>query len=84
VIRAHRRDETWSASLCQTFFVICVGAQIPASAELPPSVCGCKKFSLDDLGDHVSMLELPRPTREVKRPIGQLRNLLTYVAQHIG
>jgi hypothetical protein len=24
-IRPHRRDEAWSASLCQTFFASCVG-----------------------------------------------------------
>ncbi len=32
-IRPHRRDETWSASLCQTFFVMTVGAQIPVITE---------------------------------------------------
>jgi hypothetical protein len=37
VIRPHRRDEAWSASLWQTFFATCVGAQIPALAELPLS-----------------------------------------------
>jgi hypothetical protein len=40
--------------LWQTFFAMCVGAQIPAITELPPSDCGCKKFALDALGDHVS------------------------------
>ena len=29
-IRPHRRDEAWSASLWQTFFASCVGANIPA------------------------------------------------------
>jgi hypothetical protein len=29
-IRPHRRDESWSASLCQTFFSTSMGAQIPA------------------------------------------------------
>ncbi len=53
-IRPHRRDEAWSASLWQTFFVTCVGAQIPALVELTLSACGCKKFALDVLGDHVS------------------------------
>jgi hypothetical protein len=28
-IRSHRRDETWSASLWQTFFSSSMGAQIP-------------------------------------------------------
>ena len=54
VIRAHRRDEAWSASLWQTFFALTVGAQIPAIAAMPPSSCGCKKFVLDALGDHVA------------------------------
>ena len=54
VIRPHRRDEAWSASLWQSFFATCVGAQIPALAELPLSACGCKKFACDVLGDHVS------------------------------
>jgi hypothetical protein len=52
-IRPHRRDETWSANLWQTFFASCVGANIPALAELPLSACGCKKFQLDALGDHL-------------------------------
>jgi hypothetical protein len=53
-IRPHRRDEAWSASLWQTFFASCVGAKIPALAELPLSACGCKFFAIDALGDHVS------------------------------
>ena len=53
-VRPHRRDEAWSASLWQTFFAACVGAKIPALAELPLSACGSKKFALDALGDHVS------------------------------
>jgi hypothetical protein len=28
-IRTHRRDESWSASLCQTFFSTSMDAQIP-------------------------------------------------------
>ncbi len=30
VIRPHHRDESWSASLLQTFFAMSVGTQIPA------------------------------------------------------
>jgi hypothetical protein len=52
-IRPHRRDEAWSASLWQTFFASCVGANIPALAELPLSACGCKKFQIDAFGDHL-------------------------------
>ena len=52
-IRPHRRDEAWSAGLWQAFFASCVGATGPALAELPLSACGCKKFTIDALGDHV-------------------------------
>ena len=34
VIRPHRRDETWSACLWQSFFATCIGAHIPALAAL--------------------------------------------------
>jgi hypothetical protein len=49
VIRPHRRDEAWSASLWQSFF-----AGIPALKELPLSACACRNFTCDVLGDHVS------------------------------
>jgi hypothetical protein len=52
-IRTHHRDEAWSASLWQIFFASCVGANIPALAELPLSTCGCRKFQIDTLGDHL-------------------------------
>jgi hypothetical protein len=53
-IRPHRRDEAWSAGLWQAFFASCVGATVPALAELLLSACGCKKFAIDSLGDHVA------------------------------
>ncbi len=53
-IRSHRRDETWSASLRQTFFSASIGAQIPLIAEKPFATCGCRKFQLDPLGDHLN------------------------------
>ena len=53
-IRTHRRDEAWSAGLWQASFASCVGATVPALAELPLSACGCKKFTIDALGDHVA------------------------------
>ena len=34
VIRLHRRDEAWSASLSQSFFVTCVDTQIPTLTEM--------------------------------------------------
>ncbi len=34
-IRPHRRDESWSTSLWQTFFSTSMGAQIPVIAEKP-------------------------------------------------
>ena len=52
-IRPHRRDESWSASLWQTFFSTSMGAQIPVIAEKPLAVCGCRKFKVDALGDHL-------------------------------
>ena len=39
-IRSHRRDESWSASLWQTFFSTSMGAQIPVIAEKPLATCG--------------------------------------------
>jgi hypothetical protein len=53
-IRSHRRDETWSASLWQTFFSTSMGAQIPVIAEKPLATCGCRQFQLDPLGDHLN------------------------------
>jgi hypothetical protein len=53
-IRSHRRDESWSSSLWETFFSTSMGAQIPAIAEKPLATCGCRKFHLDPLGDHLN------------------------------
>jgi hypothetical protein len=53
-IRSHRKDETWSASLWQTFFSASMGAPIPVIAEKPLATCGCKKFQFDPLGDHLN------------------------------
>ncbi len=39
-IRPHRRDESWSASLWQTFFSTSMGAQIPVIVEKPVAVLG--------------------------------------------
>ncbi len=52
-IRPHRRDESWSASLWQTFFSTSMGAQIPLIVEKPLAACGCRKFQIDALGDHL-------------------------------
>ncbi len=52
-IRPHRRDEAWSASLWQAFFAMTMGAQIPVIAEKPLAACGCRKFQLDAMGDHL-------------------------------
>jgi hypothetical protein len=53
-IRSHRRDETWSVSICQTFFGTGMGTQIPVISEKPPTVCDCRKFQIDPLGDHIT------------------------------
>ncbi len=52
-IRPHRRDETWSDSLCQTFFDMTMGVQIPVIDEKPLVASGCRKFQLDAMGDHL-------------------------------
>ena len=52
-IRPHHRDEAWPASLWQTFFASCVGVNIPVLTELSLSTCGCRKFQIDTLGDHL-------------------------------
>ncbi len=52
-IRPHRRDEAWSASRWQTFFAMTMGAQIPVIVEKPLASCGCRKFQLDAMGDHL-------------------------------
>ena len=41
------------AGLWQTFYASCVGANIPALAELPLSACGRRKFQVDTFGDHL-------------------------------
>jgi hypothetical protein len=51
-IRTHRRDESWSAGLWQTFFAMTMGAQIPVIAEKPLAACGCRKFQVNPLDDH--------------------------------
>jgi hypothetical protein len=52
-IRTHRRDEVWSASLWQTFFVMTMGTQIPVIDEKPLVTCGVRKFQLDSMGYHL-------------------------------
>jgi len=46
----------------QSYF--CVGVQIPALGELPLSACGCKKITLDVLGDHVSTCTVHSGTKK--------------------
>ncbi len=80
-IRSHRRDETWSAIFWQTFFSASMDDQIPAIVEKPLATCGCKKFQLDPLGDHLNTCT---PTRVPKRhTTGWLIKLLTFFARHI-
>jgi hypothetical protein len=52
-IRPYRRDEGWSSSLYQTFFTTSIDSQIPVIVEKSLFTCGCKKFQLDVLGDHL-------------------------------
>ncbi len=43
-IRSHRRNESWSTSLWQTFFSTSMGAPIPVIVEKSLPICGCRKF----------------------------------------
>jgi hypothetical protein len=81
-IRPHRRDESWSASLWQTFFSTSMGAQIPVIAQKPLAVCGCRKFRIDAL-DQWSTTYVPVPLTRVPKSltIGRFINLLTFFAQ---
>jgi hypothetical protein len=45
-IRSHRRDESWSDSLWQTFFSTSMGAQFPVIVEKPIATCAYRKFQL--------------------------------------
>jgi hypothetical protein len=38
----------------ESFFSTSMGAQIPAISEKPLATCGCRKFQLDPLGDHLN------------------------------
>ena len=81
-IRPHRRDEAWSAGLWQTFFASCVGANIPALTELPISTCGCRKFQIDTLWNHLCTCTVVHPTRVSRRlTTGRLVRFLTSFAQ---
>jgi hypothetical protein len=53
-IRSHRRDESWSPSLWQTFFSTSMDSQIPVMVENPFTTCGWRKFQLDPPGDHLN------------------------------
>jgi hypothetical protein len=52
-IRPHHRNEAWSAILWQTSFAMTMGAQILVIVAKPLAACGCRKFQLDALGDHL-------------------------------
>ena len=66
-IRTHRREEAWSASLWQTFFVTTMGDQILVIVETPLTACGCKKLQLGTLGVLVIISVLVPPTRVPRR-----------------
>ena len=36
------------------FFATAMGAQIPVISEKQLAACGCRKFQIDPLGDHIS------------------------------
>jgi hypothetical protein len=80
-IRPHRRDESWSTSLWKTFFSTSMGAQIPAIAEKPLATCGCRKFQLDPLGDHLNTCTAHSTSK--RHTTGWLIKLLTFKTQHV-
>jgi hypothetical protein len=89
-IRSHRRDETWCASLLQTFFSSSMddahgGIQIPVIVEKPFATCGCKKFQLDPLGDHLNTCATHSGVKKLtkRHTTGWLIKLLTFFARHI-
>ncbi len=80
-IRSHRRDEAWSASLCQTFFTMTMGAQIPVIAEKTLVVCDCRSSSWT-LWETISVL-VPLIRVSKRLMTGWLINWLTFSSQHI-
>ncbi len=75
-IRPHRRDESWSASLWQTFFSTSMGDQIPMIPEKPLAVCGCRKFKIDALAIICVLVHLILGLRRLTT--GWLINSLTF------
>jgi hypothetical protein len=63
-IRSYRRDEAWSTSLWQTFVAISMGSQIPVISEHPVAACGCRKFELDAMGDHLCTCTAPSSAKK--------------------
>jgi hypothetical protein len=82
VIRPHRRHEAWSASLWQTFFATCVGANIPAVhiSQLSRSYQSRLVVAKILLWMFLAIMLAPvLPILELKRlTIGQSSNSLTY------
>ena len=56
VIRPLAQGEDWPLPLWQTFFTTTIGFPLPLLSAAPgqSKVCGCRKFIIDKLGDHVS------------------------------
>jgi hypothetical protein len=52
-VRSHHRDESWPATLWQTFFSVSLDDPIPVIAKKPFAVCGWRKFQIDTLDDHL-------------------------------
>jgi hypothetical protein len=63
VIRSHHRDESWSVSLWDTFFVTCVGLKKPVLTKYSRFVVA-KKFVLDVLDDHVRTCTVHSETKK--------------------
>ncbi len=58
-----------------------MGAQIPLVAEKPLAVCGCRKFKIDALGDHLCTCTAHSGAKKAHDwAVGQLADLLRTAA----
>ncbi len=61
--------------------------QIPVNAEKPLAACGCRKFQLDALGDHLCTCTTHSGAKDTRLAVGQITDLFhtthTVKTQHI-
>jgi hypothetical protein len=64
------------------FFVMNMGTQIPVITEKPISACGCRKFQLDTMGDHLCTCTSHSVTKIRGRHCGDIE-LVVYLANSV-